>query len=174
MSSTSPPHVGSILASKEGKGVQGVKMKKTLCTLLSCAVLFGCFSSASAAEAAPRTTDLEDLPYYVVELSERDVKHSVSRATGSVDITLAARELAAAGSSFQMDYNQVVTIKCSYSPASASVDFGLVDSSNKFHYVSGSNGSVDQSIRVSSRGQYTFAIRNNSGRSVTVNGRITY
>ena len=151
-----------------------MKMKKLLCGLLSCIMLL---SVANAAEVGTGTTCLDDLPYSVIEMSyveHRDNHNAVGRATGSVNLTLAAREIVTAGSPFQMDKDQTVTIKCSYLPSTASIDFGLVDANGKFHYVSGSNGSVDKSIKITTRGQYTFTIRNNAGRSVTVEGRITY
>lgn len=154
-----------------------MKGKKLLCGLLSCVMLLGCFSVANAAEVDTGAARLEELPYSVVELASvehRDSNKAVGRATGSVNLTLTARELVAAGSAFQMDKDQTVTIKCSYLPSSASVDFGLIDANGKFHYVSGSNGSVNKSIKITTRGQYTFAIRNNAGVSVTVEGRITY
>lgn len=78
--------------------------------------------------------------------------------------------------SFPMEYGETVTITASYSPASASVDFGLIDSDGVFYPVRGSNGSINQTIRIDLRGTYTFAVRNNSSYKVSVSGfvKLTY
>lgn len=98
----------------------------------------------------------------------------VLRATGHFDIDIPAKTLSEAGTSFSMEYGETVTIKASYSPYSASVDFGLIDSNGRFYYFTESDGSVDRSIRISSRGTYTFAIRNNASYLVSVSGYVNY
>lgn len=52
----------------------------------------------------------------------------VLRATGHFDIDVPAKTLRKAGTSFSMEYGETVTIKASYTPFSANVDFGLIDS----------------------------------------------
>lgn len=79
-----------------------------------------------------------------------------------------------ASTSFPMEYGETVTITASYSPASASVDFGLIDSDGLFYPVRGSNGSINQTIRIDLRGTYTFAVRNNSNYKVSVSGFVNY
>ena len=56
----------------------------------------------------------------------------------------------------------------------ASVDFGLIDSDGVFYPVRGSNGSINQTIRIDLRGTYTFAVRNNSSYKVSVSGFVNY
>lgn len=73
-----------------------------------------------------------------------------------------------------LEYGETVTITASYSPASASVDFGLIDSDGVFYPVRGSNGSINQTIRIDLRGTYTFAVRNNSSYKVSVSGFVNY
>ena len=73
-----------------------------------------------------------------------------------------------------MDYGETITITASYAPASASMDFGLIDSDGVFYSVPGSNGSINQTIRIDLRGTYTFAVRNNSNYTVSVSGFVNY
>ena len=96
------------------------------------------------------------------------------RATGSIDATVPASSLVYAGESFPLESGETVTINCSYSPASASMDFGLVDSDGIFYSLNVTGGSINKTIRVSERGSYTLAIRNNSSSSVRVVGFVNY
>lgn len=75
---------------------------------------------------------------------------------------------------FSLAAGERVTINASYFPTDAKVDFGLVDSDGIFHYVSVSNGTINQTIRISEQGNYTFAIRNNSSYTVNVSGFVNY
>ena len=61
-----------------------------------------------------------------------------------------------------------------YSPENASLDFGLVDSNEKFHYINVTTGSIDKTIEIPENGDYTLAIRNNSSKSVKVTGVVRY
>lgn len=73
-----------------------------------------------------------------------------------------------------MEAGETVTIKATYSPFSASVDFGLVDGKGKFHYLTVNNGTFDKTIKVDTRGNYVFAVRNNSSQSISVSGYVRY
>lgn len=102
-----------------------------------------------------------------VEIEER-------RASGKFDFDIPAKTLMKASSSFPMEYGETVTITASYTPASASMDFGLIDSDGTFYPVRANNGSINQTIRIDLRGNYTFAIRNNSSYTVNVFGFVNY
>ncbi len=147
-----------------------MNVKKLLCGTLSCVMLMCCIGSAGAIQTN-NYKSMDEMSYSMV--STKVGGFSMERATGSINVTLEPRELVA-GSSFQMERGQIVTIKCTYAPTTASIDFGLLEPNGNFRYISGSNGSVNASIQVDERGSYTFAIRNNSGRSVSVSGRINY
>lgn len=67
-----------------------------------------------------------------------------------------------------------MTINCSYSPASASMDFGVIASDGYFYFLSAKEGSINRSIVVNQRGSYSLAIRNNSLHMVTVVGFVNY
>ena len=79
-----------------------------------------------------------------------------------------------ASTSFPLEAGEIVTIKASYSPFSANVDFGLIDSSGRFHYVTVTDGSVDEAVTITERGNYTFAVRNNSAYPISVSGYVNY
>lgn len=64
--------------------------------------------------------------------------------------------------------------KASYSPFSANVDFGLIAPNGRFYYVTVTDGSVDEAVTVTERGDYTFAIRNNSAYPINVSGYVNY
>ena len=51
---------------------------------------------------------------------------------------------------------ETVTIQASYSPFSASVDFGLVAPDGKFYYFNVTDGSIDETIEVDESGNYTL------------------
>ena len=69
---------------------------------------------------------------------------------------------------------QVITINCSYSPASANMDFGVIAPDGYFYFLNVEGGSINQSIRVSQSGSYAVAVRNNSSYTVSVVGFVTY
>lgn len=97
-----------------------------------------------------------------------------SRATGSFSMTIAAKTKSLAESSFPLAAGETVTIKASYIPFNASVDFGLVDSDGVYHYFNITDGSIDETIQVDETGSYTLQIRNNSNGVVTVSGFVNY
>lgn len=95
------------------------------------------------------------------------------RSTGSFSMTISAGKYKKASTSFSLEAGESVTINASYTPRSASVDFGLVDSNNVFTYINVTNGSIDNGvITVTQRGTYTLAVRNNSSNQVDVTGYV--
>ena len=69
---------------------------------------------------------------------------------------------------------KVVTIKATYSPFSASVDFGLIAPDNLFYGLNTKSGSFDEAIEVTQRGNYVLAVRNNSSQIIHVSGHVNY
>lgn len=140
-----------------------MSLKNVCASALTCTVLLGCLSMpAGAANYAPMT----ETP----ALSET----YTARAAGSFDITVSAGKILVIGDSISLEKGDTVTFDCTYSPKSADIDIGLIASDGSAYYVSGSNGSINKSIRISKRGSYTLAVRNNSSTSVTVTGIINY
>lgn len=98
----------------------------------------------------------------------------VLRATGKFNLDVPADTILKASTSFPLETGETVTINAVYSPESASMDFGLIDPDGLFHPVRASDGSFHQTMEVDQRGNYTFAIRNNSDYEVSVSGFVTY
>ena len=99
---------------------------------------------------------------------------SVVRATGKFDMEVRANRTVKAGSSFPLEVGEVVTIKATYSPFSASVDFGLIAPDGLFYGLNTTTGSFDRSIEVTQRGHYYLAVRNNSSSVISVSGYVNY
>lgn len=133
-------------------------MKKQLSLVLACALALSCLCISAGA----------------AEMSAPEPEMVIARATGRFTVDIPANATAKAGSDLSLEYGEVVTIKASYSPFSADVDFGLIAPDGLFHYVNVTGGSVDTSIEVDQRGTYTFAIRNNSSFPISVSGYINY
>ena len=136
-----------------------MQLKKVACLALTGAVILSCFGGpAWAAEA-------DQISTAVIEMQ---------RATNRFEVTISGNTLMEADSSFDLSTNESVTINATYLPKTASVDFGLIDSDNVFHYVNITGGSINKSIQVDERGEYTLAIRNNSSRAIDVSGFVKY
>ena len=142
-----------------------MRVKKIFGSILAgVLIVSGVSMSANADDIAPKNFEHRDR---VIELS-------LERASGSFNMTVPAKFILRADKSFPLEAGETVTIKATYSPFSASVDFGLVDSKGKFHYLTVNNGTFDKTIKVDTRGNYVFAVRNNSSNSVSVSGYVNY
>lgn len=141
-----------------------MRIKRCACLFLSFLVVFGIYSVAANAIMIEEKNATEEYTTEYIEL----------RATGHFDFDIPAKTLMRASSAFPMEYGETVTIKATYSPASARVDFGLIDSESIFRYESASDGIFDQTIRIDERGNYVFAIRNNASYAIHVSGFVNY
>lgn len=135
-----------------------MKIKKFFCLMLALVVVVSCFGVSAVAAQIPS--------------SEADFL-SV-RATGKFDIEVPGNSAVKAGSSFPLEVGEVVTIKATYSPFSASVDFGVIAPDGLFYGLNTTTGSFDKAIKVSQRGHYYFAVRNNSSETISVSGYVNY
>ncbi|NBJ90881.1 hypothetical protein [Acutalibacter sp. 1XD8-36] len=133
-------------------------MKKCLCTILALVLMLSCVC----------------LPASAVEIVESDGNQPVARATSRFTIDVKANSSMRASTSFPMEVGEVITIKASYAPFSASVDVGLVGPNGRFHYVTVTDGSINLAIKITERGKYTFAVRNNSAFGINVSGYVNY
>lgn len=140
-----------------------MRLKKNICIVMACMLIVGAISvPANAAEA--ESTNLET----------STMQLAISRASGAFNMSIPAKSKVLADSSFPLEAGETVTIKASYSPFDASVDFGLVDSDGVFHYFRVTDGSIDKTILIEESGKYTLQVRNNSGREVKVSGFVNY
>ena len=131
-------------------------MRRLLCMVLTGAVMIGCLCTGTGAVDESN----------VVSYSFETTGTAITRATGNLDWTIEANGTVVADTSFTMSAGETVWIRANYSPENASLDFGLVDSNEKFHYINVTTGSIDKTIEIPENGDYTLAIRNNSSKSV--------
>lgn len=119
---------------------------------------------------------IEDLAS--MEVNASDVVNGTirgeTRATNSIDWDISSGVTMKATTAFSLEADETVTINCSYSPSSATVKFGLIAPDGKFYYVTGSNGSINKTLQVTTRGQYYLAIKNESSNTVSVVGYVNY
>lgn len=135
-----------------------MRSRKIFRVLLMCITLAACLTVNAGAVGAGD--------------SGRDA--SAARASSRFNADIPGNIFFTANSSFPLDAGESVTIKASYSPSSASVDFGLVAPDGIFYYVTASGGSVGKTFLIEESGHYTLAIRNNSGAEISVSGRVSY
>ena len=102
------------------------------------------------------------------------INQAIPVATNSFSMSIPANTKSLANSSFSLMAGETVTIKASYAPFDASVDFGLVDSDGVFHYINITIGSIDETIQINKSGKYTLQVRNNSDGEVKVSGFVNY
>ena len=108
------------------------------------------------------------------ETTPYDDNFLVVRAMGKFDMEVPANSAVKANSSFPLEVGEVVTIKATYSPFSASVDFGVIAPDGLFYGLNTTTGSFDKAIKVSQRGHYYLAVRNNSSETISVSGYVNY
>lgn len=131
-------------------------MKRVWSILLACALAFSCVI----------------LPANATDISEPS--SVISRVSGRLDHNIPAKTTACLTNEISLDKDETVTYNCTYTPKSASVDFGIIDSNGVFHYLNCTSGSINKSIKINTAGQYTLAIRNNESYAVTVTGTVRY
>lgn len=138
-------------------------MRKILCMVLACVNLMGCLCIYAGAI----DTDL-------VVSENRAADTIIMRASGSFNMSVNPYRTTAADADFPLAAGETVRIRANYTPEDTSVDFGLIDSDDIFHYVNVKTGSIDKTIKVPENGNYTFAVRNNSGKTIRVSGIVNY
>lgn len=135
-----------------------MRMRKFVCMVLSLLLVASCLCINSGA----------------IEITEQEESLVVMRASGKFEMDVPGHKLVKAKTSFPLEAGEQVTIKASYSPFDANVDFGLITEDGVFHFLSVDSGSFDKTITVSERGNYTFAVRNNSSKTISVSGYVNY
>lgn len=99
---------------------------------------------------------------------------AIMRASGKFSTEVKAGKIATIATSFSLAAGETVTVNASYTPKTASVDFGLVDENGVFHFINVKTGSINKTIAVDYYGNYTFAIRNNASTDIAVTGTVKY
>lgn len=135
-----------------------MRLKKLICPIVALFLMVSCFAGTT----------------YAAEYEQPTQNIVVARATGRFTVDVPAKTVYQASSSFPLEAGETVTIKASYSPFSANVDFGLIAPNGRFYYVTVNDGSVDQTIEITQRGEYVFAVRNNSSYAINASGYVNY
>lgn len=135
-----------------------MRLKRICCIVLVYAIVVSCFG-VSASAAGEGVQRVETCTVY---------------ASGRFSMDVPGNTTVKANSSFPLEVGEVVTIKATYSPFSASVDFGLIAPDGLFYGLNTTTGSFDKAIKVSQRGNYYFVVRNNSAETISVSGYVNY
>lgn len=98
----------------------------------------------------------------------------VMRAAGRLDYSIPAKTLVPINVEFSLAKGDTIEYDCTYTPKSASVDFGYIAPNGLFYSINCTSGSFNKSFKVNQTGQYTLAIRNNASYAVTVTGTVRY
>lgn len=154
-----------------------MKMKRMLKRTLAFLMGIGCLTwTVSAAGVNACSTQIQELNQRGLNSSavEQGGPVQIPRATESFSVKIAAHEFVLDNGSFPLEAGETVTINAVYSPASASVEFGLVTADGVFHYLTAQDGQFNESIRVDEAGQYRLGIQNNSSSTVQVTGFVNY
>lgn len=124
--------------------------------LLLCALVLGCFAMPVSAANIPESDCIMPL------------------ASGSFRHTLSKNSVVPFDAEFFLDIDETVSYDCTYTPKSASLDFGVIAPDGLFYSLNCTSGSINKSLRVTQAGSYTLAIRNNENYAVTVSGTVRY
>lgn len=136
-----------------------MKSRQLFSLLLSCLLILGCLTAPAGA----------------VVVSDFETQEIIIRATGQFETAIPAHSITPLGvDSVPLDSGEVISYNCTYTPKSASVEFGVIAPDGYFYGLNGSNGSISRGIRVSTPGTYTLAILNDSDVTVTVKGTVNY
>lgn len=165
-------------------------MKKIISVLFVCIVIASLAAPASADNSyygfkmVDEVYDRENTIYFDDMLCDSDINAqdiddvigtgNESRATARIECTIRPNTMGKGSRPFTLEADEEVTINCTYSPRTADVDFGFIAPNGSFHYLTGSDGSMKKTIIMSESGQYYFAVRNNTSRTIEVLGYVYY
>lgn len=139
-------------------------MRRIVCGVLAC--LMAAISLCGRADAADRMA----MP---PETYRQSTIMSV-QATRSFNLSVSPYGRSEADKAFPLEAGETVSISAVYTPKNASMDFGLVDPNGVFHFFNVTDGSIDKTIQVNENGNYIFAVKNNSSKTVKVTGYVKY
>ena len=151
-----------------------MRIKRLICMLLVCATMIcGSFTLAGAVQAPGDIIWMEDMEWDLLDPSTVIYDGAAPLTTGSVNTDISPFSTKAI-SQISLKSGDALTFNCSYSPLSASMDFGVITSAGRFYHINVKEGSINQAIRISQDGSYAVAIRNNSSQTVRVVGFVDY
>lgn len=133
-----------------------MRRNKFLSVVAVCILVLNCLFISVAAVEAP------------------DNDSPILRVSEHISQTISAKTTAIMDEGFSLEKGDTVSYNCTYTPKSASVDFGYVAPDGLFYSLNSTSGSINKSIRVNQTGEYMLAIRNNENYAVTVSGTVKY
>lgn len=133
-----------------------MRCKRILAALLVCAAVLGCTIIPVGAMEVP------------------DAETVIPRVSGSINSTISANSIVSVGDWFYLSEGDIIKFDCTYTPASASMDFGAITPDGLFHPLNTTSGSFKKSFVADETGQYLIVIRNNEDYAVTVTGSVRY
>ena len=136
----------------------GERMGKGICLLLTGVLLFGSVCVCYAEEGLT---------------SERN-SPADGRATNYFSVTISPLSRIVAAERMSLEAGDTVRIRANFSPISANIAVGLIDSDGIFHYLTVTGGSVDVTIGIEERGEYRLAVKNYSVYALTISGYVYY
>lgn len=148
-----------------------MKSKRALSLILACVLLVSfCPVNAGAAEIHPTP-----FTFHSAALARNSVDNGVSVcSTKAFDVTVSANTAIRASNTIALMAEDTMRITALYTPASAKLYLGLVDSSNTYYYFTVTGGSVDQAITITKNDAYYFMIMNTESYAVNISGFLTY
>lgn len=141
-----------------------MQLKNKLSLVLACVISICCLNVDAVATVLPSEGGIIEIEQGIMRASK----------TFNVEVSAYGNANANAKDAFSMEAGETVRIRATYSPEDASVDFVLIDSDGIFHYVNVTDGSIDQTIKITEADNYRLGIRNNSGSVVKVTGFVRY
>ena len=152
-----------------------MKVKKILSMMLSVILVTNCIISVALATDKTSILNLNELERDKIYAIVQDMTAVTTRASVNFEVDLEENSISVMRNvKFPLEAGETATNKASYSPFSASVDFGLIAPDGYFYYINVKNGSINKTIRVDERGNYMLAVRNNSDDTVSVVGYVNY
>ena len=152
-----------------------MKVKKILSMMLSVILVTNCIISVALATDKTSILNLNELERDKIYAIVQDMTAVTTRASVNFEVDLEENSISVMRNvKFPLEAGETVTTNASYSPFSASVDFGLIAPDGYFYYINVKNGSINKTIRVDERGNYMLAVRNNSDDTVSVVGYVNY
>lgn len=155
-----------------------MKKKQVYTAILACALALCCVVWPAKAVEFPggEITPLRELESTILAAPIEPWQNDFgpARAFSRVNSSIPPKTFLGGNKNFHLEAGEVVRINCSYSPESASIDFGLIAPDGAFYYVNVTDGSINKSIQVDETGDYTLAVRNNSSDTVSVVGFVHY
>lgn len=133
-----------------------MRRKQLISALLACMLLFSCSFIPAAAAETPSSNIV------------------MPRVSGRLDHSLPANLITPITQPFSAAKGDTISYNCTYTPKSASMDFGYIAPNGLFYSIKCTSGSINKSIEVGQTGQFTLAIRNNESYAVTVTGTVKY